>query len=114
MTNIDAQSDFNPNFKSEEEFGICKWNSSRYANLQSTYPENYTTINGQIGFLIYELRSSYSDLYNGFINNPETDPGTFTYQFCSEFVKPNDTEETCTNRMNETANYYDYVTNGCQ
>lgn len=115
MTNINHESSFNPNEFGDggTSYGLCQWHNERYINLQNTFPNNYQTVEGQIQYLIYELKNEYPGLYNNLLNNnPEA--SDLAYQFCKEFERPDDTEKTCKTRGNNVGNFTNYVTNNCK
>lgn len=115
MTNINHESGFDPNALGDNgtSFGICQWHEGRYANLMSSYPDSYKTIESQISFLVYELDNGYSSLYNGLLTGNES-ASTLTYRFCKEFERPADSEITCQKRGNNAKNFISYVQNGCK
>lgn len=118
MANINAESSFNPTSEGDYEngvstsYGLCQWHNERWDNLKNTFPDTYTQIGGQLSFLTYELKNSYSILYNNLISGTKS-ASDLTYDFCKEFEKPKDTETTCKNRANTTSTFSGYVKNNC-
>jgi hypothetical protein len=56
-TNIDPKA-YNPDDKGKPAFGIAQWRDDRYANLRNyaaNTNQDYTTLECQLGFLMYEL-----------------------------------------------------------
>lgn len=115
VTNIYHESSFDPNVFGDggTSYGLCQWHNERYTNLQVTFPNNYQTIEGQIQYLMYELKNGYTSLYNNLING-DSEPSDLTYQFCKNFERPADTENTCKARGNNAVNFTNYVINNCQ
>ena len=118
MTNINAESSFNPNSNGDYDngvatsYGLCQWHNERWDNLKNTYPGTYNTIGGQLSFLTYELKNGYSSLYNDLISG-SLSAEELTYNFCKDFEKPDKTEITCQDRKNSTSNFSNYVKNEC-
>lgn len=118
MTNINHESGFdytayNANDNGGPSYGLCQWHNERYTNLQNSYPNNYNTIGGQIQYLMYELENGYSGLYNNLLEGSLT-PSELTYQFCKNFERPADAENSCRARSNNAVNFTEYVINNCQ
>lgn len=118
MTNIYYESSFDytsytANDNGGPSYGLCQWHNERYTNLQNSYPNNYNTIEGQIQYLIYELENGYSGLYNNLLDG-SLEPSELTYQFCKNFERPDDTENTCKSRGDNAVDFTEYVTNNCQ
>lgn len=115
LTNMEHESNFDPNVVGDggTSFGICQWHNERYTNLQNSFPNSYQTVGGQIQFLIYELQNGYSSLYNNLVSGSSS-PSDLTYEFCSKFEVPANTENTCRTRGNNASNFTDYVKNNCK
>lgn len=119
MTNISHESSFNydalGDYSGSEatSYGLCQWHNERWNNLKTTFPNNYNTIGGQISFLLYELENGYPTLYNN-INSGNTSSSDLAYDFCHDFERPADTENTCTKRKESSSNFVNYVKNGCK
>lgn len=115
MTNINHESSFSTTALGDggTSFGICQWHNERYTNLQNSFPNSYQTVGGQIQFLIYELQNGYSSLYNNLVSGSSS-PSDLTYEFCSKFEVPANTENTCRTRGNNASNFTDYVKNNCK
>lgn len=71
MANLYYESSFNPNASGDggSSYGICQWHNERYDTLKSWCKSNgydYTTLNGQLNYLKFELSQNNSDyLWNG-------------------------------------------------
>lgn len=118
MTNINAESSFNPNSNGDYDngvatsYGLCQWHNERWDNLKNTYPDTYNTIGGQLSFLTYELKNGYSSLYNDLLSGTKT-AYDLTKDFCKSFERPANAESTCTNRAKQSNKFSNYVKNGC-
>ena len=69
MANIRCESTFNPHAWNAGggSYGLCQWTGGRYGRLQSWCKSNgydYTTIDGQLAYLDYELKNHYSSVEN--------------------------------------------------
>lgn len=115
MTNINAESGFRSDAIGDggTSYGLCQWHDTRWANLKNSYPNTWQTVGGQINFLTYELENGYSSLYNGLKNGNDT-AYNLTYQFCYNFERPADKENTCAKRANSATKFTNYVENGCK
>ena len=98
LANIDAESDFNPHAvgDSGSAYGICQWNS-RKAQLISWCNKSgydYTTVNGQLYFLRYELLNTEKTFHNEAAKIANTDSGAYDagYYFCTLFERPSNKE----------------------
>lgn len=66
LANIESESSFNPTISvidtnGKISYGICQWNASRFDDLRNYCNSNgydYTSIDGQLKFLKYELEHS--------------------------------------------------------
>ena len=119
MTNINHESSFDYNAYGDYEngvptsYGLCQWHNERWNNLKTTFPNNYDTIGGQVGFLLYELENNYPTLYKG-VSEGTSSSKELTYDFCYNFERPNDTKNTCTKRGESSSEFVNYVKNGCK
>lgn len=113
LTNIYHESGFSPTIEGDvhTSYGLCQWHNERWTNLQSSYPDNYDTVEGQLNFLFYELQNDYPDLYNTL--KTTTDSEDTTYNFCVNFERPADTTKTCNIRKDDSKKFVDYVKNNC-
>lgn len=119
MTNINYESSFDPTVHGDLEngeytsYGLCQWHNGRYDNLRKAFPDTYNTIGSQIDYLMYELKNSYTSVYDAVMNSSESVYDS-TYTFCANFERPADTENSCKRRANNSDSYATYVSNGCQ
>lgn len=69
LANIQRESSFNPNSQYTESdgrisYGICQWNGGRFSSLKQHCADNglnYTTIEGQLSYLKFELLHTYEN-----------------------------------------------------
>lgn len=93
LSNLYHESGFNPTAKSGPSIGLCQWLGGRKTNLIS-YARNHGysaySINGQVAFLDYELKTGYSSLYSYLHSVDNTASGAYNaaYKFCYDFERP--------------------------
>ena len=95
MANIRYESSYNPQCSGDSgtSYGICQWHAGRKTNLISYCEEqglDYTTLEGQLRFLKYELASRYPSV-NSYLKGVEnTADGAYDagYYFCFNFEAP--------------------------
>ena len=86
VANIERESNFNPvasviDTNGLTSYGICQWNGSRFEGLKSYCTEkelDYTTVEGQLDYLKYELGSSERSAWNRMQGIPNTAEGAYT------------------------------------
>lgn len=69
LANIAAESSFNPHAMGDKgtSYGICQWHNERWDSLKAYCTQNGyddTTLTGQLHYLQYELKKSYSRVWN--------------------------------------------------
>ena len=74
-------------------YGICQWHGPRYKSLKSyckRHRLNYTTIEGQMAYLNYELHNDYPKTTEILYSVPNTGEGAYTaaYNWCYRFEVP--------------------------
>ena len=85
LANIERESRFDPeaifhDVNGSISYGICQWNGKRFEALQAFCKENeldYTTLEGQLPFLQYELENDERDAYEKIRYAPDTVDGTY-------------------------------------
>ena len=99
MANIEHESNFNPTTVARDSNGLlsgglCMWNGARFRSLQNfcyNNGYNYLSINGQLRFLMHELKADYfKHIYNyvkGVSNNSSGAYNT-AYYWCYYFEIP--------------------------
>lgn len=103
--NVAAESAFHPTASGDSgtSYGICQWHASRFTNLKTWCSENgkdYTTLDGQLWFLKYELEKSYSAVLTYIKSVANTAEGAYNagYRWCMKFEIPANTEATSQKR----------------
>lgn len=99
LANMEAESGFTlTSFgDSGTSFGLCQWHNGRFDNLRSYCLHqgyDYTSLEGQLNYLSYELRIAYPSTYAVLKNVPNTSDGAYTaaYYWCVNFEAPADRE----------------------
>lgn len=93
LANIRKESNFNPTAGSSY-YGLVQWGGNRKTNLKNYCASNgydYTTLEGQLNFLAYELKQGYSNTVLKTLKNvPNTAQGAYdaAYDFCYKFERP--------------------------
>ena len=94
MANIEQESNFNPSAGSTSgAYGLCQWTGNRRSNLFSFCSRNgysSSSVEGQVAFLLYELRNSYSGVLNSLKSVANSADGAYNagYRFCYDFERP--------------------------
>lgn len=111
LGNIEAESSFLPSADNGSHGGICQWDYKiRYERLKAYRPYDYTKLEGQVMFMIYEMQTYYNSVYSKLINGS----GTATELgdvICSNYERPGDSE--CKKRHDYPDKYLSYVQNNC-
>ncbi|MBQ7862126.1 MAG: hypothetical protein IJ349_08000 [Clostridia bacterium] len=117
MANIERESDFNPRLvvndsNGRQSGGLCQWNGGRFANLKNYCSKNgydYLSIDGQIAYLLHELKSSsYGYIYDylkGVSNNAD---GAYdaAWYWCYYFEIPSNRSQKADERGYNAERYY--------
>lgn len=104
MANINAESRFTPNIIGVGgSYGICQWLGVRKTRLQNwcgSKGYDYTTLNGQLHFLQYELKTYFPKINSYLKNVSNTSNGAYNaaYYFCYHFEAPANTASTSSYR----------------
>ena len=95
LANIEKESSFNPELYGDNgtSYGICQWHDTRFSSLINWCNNNgydYTSLNGQLNFLKYELTHNYKSIYNYIINVSNDENGAYdtAYKWCYDFERP--------------------------
>ncbi len=95
LANIEYESNFNPTRVGDNgtSYGICQWHYSRKTNLMKYCETNgldYTSLEGQLSFLDYELKKSYKGIYNYLKSVSNDAQGAYNagYYWCYHFEIP--------------------------
>lgn len=107
LANINAESGFRPTVfgDSGTSYGICQWHNTRFTNLKNWCSKNgkdYTTLDGQLWYLKYELEKSYKSVLTALQAVANTAEGAYEagYVWCKKFEIPADTENASIRRGN--------------
>lgn len=116
LANMHAESALNPrssckDINGKTSYGLCQWNGPRFKRLQSWCKENeqdYTTIPGQLRFLVDELANSYPQVYNHLMNVEDTEEGTYdaAHYWCYYYEMPASRGKRSKERGNLAQNSY--------
>lgn len=92
LANLKKESSFNPTAGSSY-YGLVQWGGGRKSNLQSFCSKNgysYSTLEGQLNFLEYELKNSYPSILEYLQSVPNTSKGAYdaAYHFCYYYERP--------------------------
>lgn len=105
MANIRKESNFIPTAGSSY-YGLVQWGGGRKTNLINYCSQNgydYTTLEGQLNFLVYELEKGYSSTVLKTLKTvPNTAEGAYeaAYEFCYKFERPANKASTSVSRGN--------------
>ena len=113
LANIYYESGFDPHMEGDNNtsYGICQWHADRKTNLINYCKSNnldYTTLEGQLAFLKYELVNSYSKIYNYMLDEKNTADGAYDagWYWCYNFEIPANRETVSVTRGNLAKNTY--------
>lgn len=113
LANIEAESGFNHTVYGDEgtSYGICQWHNSRFTNLKdwcSKNGYNYQTLEGQLNYLQYELKTSYPYVWNKLktVGNSESGAYEAAYQWCYHYEIPANRESKSMTRGITAKNKY--------
>ncbi|MBQ3080003.1 MAG: InlB B-repeat-containing protein [Clostridia bacterium] len=95
LSNIRSESNFNPEAigDSGNAYGICQWNSRRQSLInycERNGFESWKSLEGQLGYLVYELENNKKSVGTYLKNVPNTAQGAYdaAYYFCVYFEIP--------------------------
>ena len=95
LSNIQHESNFNPHSLGDggTSYGICQWHYGRWTNLKNYCKKNNlnsTTLEGQLSYLVHELKTSYPSIYKRIKNVPNTKEGAYqaAYDWTVNFEVP--------------------------
>ena len=112
LGNIQAESGFNPAADNGTHGGICQWGyTGRYLSLKSFRPYDYTTLEGQVLFMMNELQTSYTSL-NDKLKNGSGTANELGDLVCMKYEVPG--RKYCNDRYENPGNALSYVQNGCK
>lgn len=95
LANIEAESNFRTGCYGDSgtSYGLCQWHNSRFDQLRSyciAQGLDYKTVEGQLSYLQYELRTKYRSTYTALKNVPNTSDGAYDagYAWCYYYEVP--------------------------
>ncbi|MGN1443779.1 MAG: phage tail tip lysozyme [Acutalibacteraceae bacterium] len=117
MANIEHESNFDPTTVARDSNGLlsgglCMWNGPRFKNLQNycyNNGYNYLSINGQLRFLVHELKTDYfKHIYNYIkgVSNDSSGAYNAAYYWCYYFEIPSNRASKACERGRKAANKY--------
>lgn len=119
LANIKYESGFRPNIYGDKgtSYGICQWHNTRFTNLKNYCSRNgydYTSIEGQLHFLQYELENSYKGVLNYIKGVSNTSQGAYDagYKWCYDFERPAKKAEASVKRGNYAKTYFNKYNGG--
>lgn len=113
LANIQAESSFNHTATGDSgtSYGICQWHNTRWTDLKNFCNRqglDWTTLDGQLKFLNYELNKSYPTILRGMKSRENTayDAYLCGAYWCEEFERPSNAKEVGVTRGNLAMNTY--------
>jgi hypothetical protein len=107
LANIEYESAFQVTIIGDQgtSFGLCQWHNERYTALRSFCMArglDYRTVEGQMAYLAYELKSTYLALYGALRSVENSSEGAYraAYLWCIQFERPADMERKAVIRGN--------------
>lgn len=91
--------------------GIVQWCFQRLTNLKNAYGSDWSNLNNQISFVIYELENSEKLANKYLIGNYSA--SEMAYYFCMYYERPGDSICLSGTRQNYANELLSYVQNGC-
>lgn len=100
LANIESESNFSLTAYGDggTSYGLCQWHDGRFEALQSfclLYGYDYWSLDGQLNYLAYELRTRYQSTYAALKRVANTSDGAYDagYAWCVSFEIPANREE---------------------
>lgn len=113
LANVEAESNFSTTALGDggTSFGICQWHNGRFDRLKQfclTYDLDYTSLDGQLEYLRYELQTGYSHVLTTLRRLPDSEDGAYQagYIWCYYFEIPASREESSARRGRNAQYYY--------
>ena len=93
MGNIYQECTMNPDAAGSSYYGICQWGGSRLSNLRAYCEEHgfsSSSLEGQLGYLRYELENCYTGTLDYLCNVENSYEGAYNaaVYFCTNFEQP--------------------------
>jgi len=120
LANIYVESGFNCNAKGDYDssgnytsYGLCQWHSSRFTSLKNYCSSNgldYTTVEGQLAYLMYELQTSAykTKVYDRLMSVSDDADGAYwaAYYWCYYYEIPANYASVAVTRGTLAMNYF--------
>ncbi len=113
LANFEQESSFDPSLSGDSgsSYGLCQWNKSRKTALINYCNSNgldYTTLNGQLSYLYYELQNEYPSLLSTLRSTANNSSGAYNagYRFCYDFERPASRESKSQSRGSSASRTY--------
>ena len=113
LVNIEYESDFDPHCYGDDgtSYGICQWHDERFTRLRNFCAANgfdYTTVEGQLHYLNYELKNYFPSVYNYLRSVPNSAEGAYNaaYHWCYYFEVPANREYQASMRGSRAMSVY--------
>lgn len=113
LANIEYESAFQVTIIGDQgtSFGLCQWHDGRYTALKSYCVArglDYQSVEGQMEYLAFELKSSYTGLYGSLRSVDNSAEGAYqaAYLWCIQFERPADMERKAEERGNSAKYKY--------
>ena len=95
MANMESESSFRLDALGDggTSYGLCQWHNERWTALRNYCNQNglsESSLEGQLGYLMYELKNNYSNFYNEMLSVPNTQQGAYdaAYRWTVSFERP--------------------------
>lgn len=113
LVNIEEESKFDPHLYGDRgtSYGICQWHASRFTRLQNwciNNRKNFTTVEGQLGYLKHELETYYTKVLTKIKSVPDTADGAYqaAHIWCTDFEIPANAAVKAAQRGNSAKDVY--------
>lgn len=113
LANIEYESAFQVTIIGDQgtSFGLCQWHDGRYSALVTYCTArglDYRSVEGQMEYLAFELKSSYVGLFGALRSVDNTAEGAYqaAYLWCIQFERPADMERKAVERGNSAKYKY--------
>lgn len=113
LANFEQESSFNPTLSGDSgsSYGLCQWNKSRKSALINYCTSNgldYSSLQGQLSYLFYELQNEYPELLATLRSTANNSNGAYNagYRFCYDFERPASRESKSQSRGSSASRTY--------
>lgn len=113
MANIQHESNFSTTALGDNgtSYGLCQWHNSRWDGLKNYCSNNNldsSSLEGQLQYLVYELKNHYQGVYNTLMNVSNTSQGAYeaAYKWTVSYEIPANKEAAGERRGNSAQSTY--------